>query len=46
MNVGEPSFAKISARWAPRELIDAHKQARFEVCLELLECHTRDETFF
>ena len=25
---------------------DAHKQARLEGCLELLECHADDETFF
>ena len=34
------------ARWVPRQLTDAHKQAHLEACLELLECHASDETFF
>ena len=41
----ELGFAKVCARWVPRQLTDAHKQARLEACLKLLECHADDETF-
>ena len=44
--MGKLCFAKVCARWVPRQLTDAHKQARLEACLELLECHAGDETFF
>ena len=43
--VYELGFAKVCARWVPRQLLDFHKQARFEACLELIECHKRDKTF-
>ena len=43
--VNELGFAKVCARWAPRQLLDFHKQARFEACLELIECHKSDKTF-
>ena len=42
--VGALGFAKVCARWVPRQLTDPHKQAGLETCLELLECHA-DETF-
>ena len=38
-------FAKVCARWVPRQLLDFHKQACFEACSELIECHKRDKTF-
>ena len=43
--VGEIGFAQGCARWVPRQLTDAHKQARLEACLELLECHAGDENY-
>ena len=43
--VNEPGFAKVCARWVPRQLLDFHKQARFEACSELTECHKSDKTF-
>ena len=43
--VNELGFAKVSARWVPRKLLDFHKQARFEACSELIECHKSDKTF-
>jgi len=30
--VDELSFAKVCVRWVPRQLLDFHKQARFEAC--------------
>ena len=41
----ELGFAKVCARWVPRQLLDFHKQARFEACSELIECHKSDKTF-
>ena len=43
--VNELGFAKVCARWVPRQLLDFHKQARFEACSELIECHRSDKTF-
>ena len=43
--LGELGFAKICARWVPRQLTYAHKQARLGACLKLLESHARDKTF-
>ena len=43
--VNELGFAKVCARWVPRQLLDFHKQARFEACSELIECHKSDKTF-
>ena len=43
--VNELGFAKVCARWVPRQLLDFHKQARFEACLELIESHKSDKTF-
>ena len=42
---GELGFAKVCARWVPRQLTDAHKQARLEACLELFEYYTGNGTF-
>ena len=42
--VNELGFAKVCARWVPRQLLDFHKQARFEACSELIECHRSDKT--
>ena len=33
-------YAKVCARWVPRQLTDVYKQARFKNCLKLLECHS------
>ena len=41
--VNELGFAKVCARWVPRQLLDFHKQARFEACSELIECHRSDK---
>jgi len=30
--VNELGFAKVCARWVSRQLLDFHKQARFEAC--------------
>ena len=38
--------AKVCAGCVRRHLTNAHKQTRLEACLELLECHEGDETFF
>lgn len=35
--------AKLGARRVPRELRYVHKQAHFEVCLALIECHQCDK---
>ena len=43
--VNELGFAKVCARWFPRQLLDFHKRARFEACSELIECHKSDKTF-
>ena len=43
--VDKLGFAKVCARWVPRQLLDFHKQARFEACSELIECHKSDKTF-
>ena len=43
--VNELGFAKVCARWVPRQLLDFHKQARFEACSELIECHRSDKNF-
>ena len=43
--VNELGFAKVCARWVPRQLLDFHKKARFEACSELIECHRSDKTF-
>ena len=43
--VNELGFAKVCTRWVPRQLLDFHKQARFEACSELIECHRSDKTF-
>ena len=43
--VNELGFAKVCAKWVPRQLLDFHKQARFEACLELIECYKSDKTF-
>ena len=38
-------FSKVSARWVPRQLIEAYKQSRQEACFERLEyCHS-DKAF-
>ena len=42
--VVEIGFVKVCAKWVPRQLTDAHKQARLEACLELLVCHAGDGT--
>ena len=38
--VVELGFGKVCARWVSRHLTDTDKQARFEACLELFECHS------
>ena len=46
--VNELGFAKVCARWVPTfrgNFWDFHKQARFEACSELIECHKSDKTF-
>ena len=43
--VNELGFAKVCARWVSRQLLHFHKQARFKVCSELIECHKSDKTF-
>ena len=43
--VNELGFAKVCTRWVLRQLLDFHKQARFEACSELIECHRSDKTF-
>ena len=43
--VNELGFAKVCASWVPRKLLDFHKQARFEACSELIECHKSGKTF-
>ena len=43
--VNDLGFAKVCTRWGPRQLLDFHKQARFEACSELIECHKSDKSF-
>jgi len=47
----ELGFAKVCARWVPRQFLDFHEQARFEACftskpvLKLVRSHRSDKTF-
>ena len=38
-------YGKVCARWVPRKLTEAHREARVEACSELLEQHQSDDSF-